>query len=72
MLVHQRSKDVLELGRSDLIANDYTQDDTFESILKQIHDAGKRRSLYKDYLARRNAVICNDVFSDDFEDTRSQ
>jgi hypothetical protein len=36
-----------------------------------VHDVAKRYTLYKEYLARRNAVICNDVFSDDFEETRA-
>ena len=37
-----------------------------------MHDAGQPRTLYKDYLSRRNAVLSNDVFSDDFEDTRAK
>ena len=68
----QRSKDVLELGRNDLVSNDNAPDENFETMIKLMHDAGQPRTLYKDYLSRRNAVLCNDVFSDDFEDTRAK
>ncbi len=36
----QRSKDVLELGHSDLVSNDNAPDENFETMIKQMHNAG--------------------------------